>query len=181
MILIIDDNETFCRLLKRGLEAQSHTVEVAHNSEEALQAVTRYQPDFILLDLRLGDESGLALIEPILALNETSNILVLTGYASLATAVQAIKLGANNYLSKPLDAKRVHHALSDMKKGTVLDNSSLNELPEDHITLKSLEWEYIQQVLLENKGNISVTARQLNIHRRTLQRKLQKHSPSKLV
>jgi len=176
MILIIDDNKTFCRLLKRGLEAQGYSVEASHNSNDALQAVAQYSPDFILLDLRLGDESGLALIEPILTLSENSKILVLTGYASLATAVQAIKLGASNYLSKPVDAKRVHRALLEMND--VNADDLLNEPAQDHITLKSLEWEYIQQVLLENDGNISVTARQLNIHRRTLQRKLQKHSPS---
>lgn len=177
MILIIDDNQTFCRLLKRGLESHGYVVEVRHDSKSSLAAVEQYQPDFVLLDLRLGYESGLALIEPIKAINEETKILVLTGYASLATAVQAIKLGASNYLSKPVDDKRVHRALLEMNSDEEM-RALINEPPQDHITLKSLEWEYIQQVLQENNGNISETARQLDVHRRTLQRKLQKHSPS---
>ena len=121
-----------------------------------------------MLDLRLERESGLQLIEPLLACRPGLRIVVLTGYASLATAVRAVKLGAVDYLAKPVDAAAILRALND---GEAPADESLQFEPTP---LKQLEWEHLQRVLEENGGNISATARQLGMHRRTLQRKLQK-------
>ena len=172
-VLVIDDDKVFCQLVKRGLERQDFVVETAHDESTALATAEKFKADFIFLDLRLGDASGLQLIEPLLEIRGDSKIIVLTGYASLTTAVQAIKLGALNYLAKPVDVATI------LK--TIADPEAAESLPESHeeeelspTSLKRLEWEHIQRVLHENDGNISATARQLNMHRRTLQRKLQK-------
>ena len=171
-VLAIDDDAVFCQLVKRGLERQDYTVEVAHDESSALENAKKLHADFVLLDLRLGDASGLQLIEPLLEINPDSKIIVLTGYASLTTAVQAIKLGAINYLAKPVDVATILKTLADPESAT---DAELVEIEEASPTsLKRLEWEHIQRVLHENDGNISATARQLNMHRRTLQRKLQK-------
>ena len=123
-----------------------------------------------MLDLRLGDDSGIQLIQPLLQIRPDLQIVVLTGYASLSTAVQAIKLGAINYLAKPVNVQSILKAFEDEPPEEVADeNEEFSPTP-----LKQLEWEHIQRVLDENEGNISSTARQLGMHRRTLQRKLQK-------
>lgn len=170
-VLVIDDDPVFCQLVSRGLEKHGYQVASAGSSAQALQQAQQDRPDHILLDLRLAADSGLQLIEPLLKLNANSNIIVLTGYASLATAVEAIKLGAANYLAKPVDIP----ALLKLLQPVSLDETNVPLEPADSPTsLKRLEWEHIQRVLSENDGNISATARQLNMHRRTLQRKLQK-------
>jgi len=170
-LLVIDDDVVFCQLVKRGLERNGYSVVSAHDEKTALENASIFKPDFILLDLRLGDASGLQLIEPLLKIRKDSQILVLTGYASLTTAVMAIKLGAINYLAKPVDVPAIVNALAGS------ESNGLHKKKIDESTptsLKRLEWEHIQRVLHENGGNISATARQLNMHRRTLQRKLQK-------
>jgi two-component system response regulator RegA len=117
----------------------------------------------------MPDQSGLMLVSKLKALDEHTRIVVLTGYASIATAVEAIKLGATYYLSKPADADDIvaafHHDCGD-------ESASVNEKP---LSVNRLEWEHIHRVLAENDGNISATARVLRMHRRTLQRKLSKH------
>lgn len=171
-ILVIDDDTVFCHLVKRGLERHDYTVEVAHDEPTAINTAENLKADFILLDLRLGDASGLQLIEPLLEIHPDSKIIVLTGYASLTTAVQAIKLGAINYLAKPVDVATILKTLADPESASTADEVEIEETSPT--SLKRLEWEHIQRVLHENDGNISATARQLNMHRRTLQRKLQK-------
>jgi len=129
------------------------------------------------LDLNLGRETSLKLIPLLKASHQNIRILMLTGYASITTAVEAIKLGADNYLAKPSDADEILAALlseNQTKLSTTDDRSKL-----ERMSVRRLEWEHIQKVLQENDGNISATARQLNMHRRTLQRKLQKHPVSK--
>jgi two-component system response regulator RegA len=126
-----------------------------------------------VLDLKLGDENGLRLIPELQALVPEIRVLLLTGYASIATAVEAIKRGAHDYLSKPVDADAVVRALLD--GDTNAGDDELIDAPEAPLALRRLEWEHIQRVLTECDGNISETARRLGMHRRTLQRKLSKH------
>lgn len=171
-VLTIDDDQVFCQLVKRGLERHGYAVIIAHDDSSALQQAKTQAMDFVLLDLRLGDASGIQLIEPLLEINPQSQIIVMTGYASLATAVQAIKLGAVNYLAKPVDIATLLKTLENPE--TTQEQAQTASEEPSPTSLKRLEWEHIQRVLHENDGNISATARQLNMHRRTLQRKLQK-------
>jgi two-component system response regulator RegA len=169
-ILVIDDDEAFCRTLSRSLERHSLQVFAAHSAEEALASAKEHQQDKAVLDLRLGDDSGIQLIRPLLEIAPGMRIVVLTGFASLTTAVQAIKLGAINYLAKPVNVQSILKAFEEEASEEV-DEETADFTPTP---LKQLEWEHIQRVLDENDGNISSTARQLGMHRRTLQRKLQK-------
>ena len=169
-ILVIDDDEAFCRTLSRSLERHSLQVFAAHSAEEALASAKEHQQDKAVLDLRLGDDSGIQLIRPLLEIAPGMRIVVLTGFASLTTAVQAIKLGAINYLAKPVNVQSILKAFEEEASEDV-DEETADFTPTP---LKQLEWEHIQRVLDENDGNISSTARQLGMHRRTLQRKLQK-------
>lgn len=171
-LLIIDDDTTFCNILQRTLTRHGLEVESCNCAIKAIQAIKQFQPEWVVLDLRLGDESGLQLIEPLLKISPKAKILVLTGFSSLATAVQAIKLGAIDYLSKPIEAQAILTAfgLTDTPENRTSDI----DVPTEPVSLKRLEWEHIQRVLKENDGNISNTAKQLGMYRRTLQRKLQK-------
>ncbi len=171
-VLTIDDDEVFCQLVKRGLERHGYAVITANDDSSALEQAKNNAVDFVLLDLRLGDASGIQLITPLLEINPDSQIIVMTGYASLTTAVQAIKLGAVNYLAKPVDIATLLKTLEN-PEATQEEAQAIRDEPSP-TSLKRLEWEHIQRVLHENDGNISATARQLNMHRRTLQRKLQK-------
>ena len=125
-------------------------------------------PEYVVLDLNLAGDSGLMLIPELLTVESAIRIMVLTGYASIATAVEAIKLGAVNYLPKPADADQILAAF------TVNGGDPAMPINARPLSINRLEWEHIQRVLHDNDGNISVTARQLNMHRRTLQRKLAK-------
>ncbi|MEI8670112.1 response regulator [Pseudoalteromonas sp. B131b] len=166
-LLIIEDDINLASTLARRLTKQSFTCEVAHNQSDALLAARKLLPDFVLLDMKLGDDNGLTLIKPLRSLLPQTHIVLLTGFASIATAVEAMRLGANDYLTKPVDMATLLKALNtEPVASNVIDDAVMS--PE------RLEWEHIQQVLHSNNGNVSVTARQLNMHRRTLQRKLQK-------
>lgn len=166
--LIIDDDEIFSATLQRALQQREYEAETAADGSTGLLKARRIKPDRIILDMKLGRESGLALIEPLLAANPNSRILLLTGYSSISTAVKAMRLGAFNYLCKPARANEILNAFEDSNPST--------DIPEDdHApSVKRLEWEHIQRVLDDHDGNISATARALGMHRRTLQRKLQK-------
>ena len=168
-LLLIDDDEVFVRVMARALGARGYTVATAHDAASATAAARRDQPRFAVLDLKLGADNGLALIPQLLAAAPGVRILLLTGYASIATAVEAIKRGAHDYLAKPVDADAVVRALGD-------DDASDDALstPDATPRLKRLEWEHIQRVLTDCEGNISEAARRLGLHRRTLQRKLAK-------
>src|SRR5690554_3456764 len=174
-ILIIDDDENFTQVLSRSLERQQYTTAVANNCADALSQSATFKPDWIILDLRLEHESGLTLIPSLVKHNPSCRIVVLTGYASIPTAVEAIKLGAHNYLHKPVNLQDLIAAFADDADSKNTDENSSSE--SEVMSMQRLEWEHIQRVLAENEGNISATARALNMHRRTLQRKLQKHAP----
>ncbi|MGB1029459.1 MAG: response regulator transcription factor [Pseudoalteromonas marina] len=167
-LLIIEDDINLASTLARRLTKQGFTCDVAHNQSDALLCARQLVPDSILLDMKLGDDNGLMLIKPLRNLLENTHIVLLTGFASIATAVEAMRLGANDYLTKPIDMATLLKALNN-------ETSELQTSIDDAVmSPERLEWEHIQQVLHSNNGNISVTARQLNMHRRTLQRKLQK-------
>jgi two-component system response regulator RegA len=173
-LLIVDDDATFVRVLTRALTSRSFEVISASNADEARTLARRHQPRHCVLDLKLGEENGLRLIPELHELVPDMRILLLTGYASIATAVEAIKRGAHDYLSKPVDADAVVRALLDGDSAQQGDEDVL-DAPEAPLALRRLEWEHIQRVLTESDGNISETARRLGMHRRTLQRKLSKH------
>ncbi|MCW4151936.1 response regulator transcription factor [Halomonas sp. 18H] len=167
-LLVIDDDEMFCHVMHRAMSRRGYEVLVARDGEKALQLVREYRPQEATLDLKLEHESGLRLLPEILSLVPECRIIVLTGYSSIATAVEAIKLGAVNYLCKPVDGDDVMAALSRNEGDPAAD---VAEAPP---SINRLTWEHIQKVLQEHDGNISATARALGMHRRTLQRKLQK-------
>ena len=167
-LLLVDDDVAFCRVLTRALERRGFAVTSAHSSIAAQQAAGADPPEYAVVDLNLAGDSGLLLIPGLLALEPATRILVLTGYASIATAVEAIKLGAVNYLPKPADADQIVAALAATGGAA---GAAINQRP---LSVNRLEWEHIQRVLRDNDGNISATARQLGMHRRTLQRKLAK-------
>jgi two-component system, response regulator RegA len=168
-ILVLDDDITFVEVLGRALRKRGHTVLQAHTIESALTQATAAPPEFAVVDMKISQESGLDCIAPLLALNPLMRILILTGYSSVATAVAAIKIGAFDYACKPLDADEIL-----LKLGLGQAPGSTTPLPAAPLSVDRLEWEHIQRVLSENDGNISATARSLGMHRRTLQRKLQK-------
>lgn len=167
-ILVVDDDMVHAQALARALRRRGHVAETAGDAGAALAAVAATAYDALILDLRLGTESGLHLIAPLRAARPAMRILLLTGYASIATAVEAIKLGATHYLAKPAGAAEILAALG---RNTGDADAALPEAP---LSVDRLEWEHIQKVLAEHEGNLSATARALKMHRRTLQRKLAK-------
>ena len=167
--LIIDDDAIFNAVLVRTLERRGHTARGAADPAAALAIAAEITPARVLLDLNLNGSSGLALIPQLLAINPACRIVVLTGYASIATAVDAIKLGAVQYLAKPVEIEAILAAFEGDD-----DHDHDLAVPDEPLSVDRLEWEHIQRVLNENDGNISATARALKMHRRTLQRKLSK-------
>ena len=171
-LLLVEDDAVFARVISRALQQRHYQVSHAGNNADARALLRVAVFDAAILDLNLGDETSLCLIEPLKQRHPQIRILVLTGYASIATAVEAIKLGADNYLTKPADTEEILSALSaSQHPGAAL---SIDPAKLEPMSVRRLEWEHIQKVLQENNGNISATARQLKMHRRTLQRKLQK-------
>ncbi len=165
-LLVIDDDPVFNRVLSRALAQRGFSVYSAHDQAGALLLADEHEPEFVVLDLNLDGESGLKLIGPLLGINPNARILVLTGYASIATAVNAVKLGAVQYLAKPAEVDAIVKALK-------ADEAAIEEsFGSEPLSVDQLEWEHIQRVLAEHAGNISATARALKMHRRTLQRKL---------
>ncbi|GAB2179881.1 response regulator transcription factor [Denitratisoma sp. agr-D3] len=167
-ILLVDDDPVFRQVMARAMVRRGYEVLEAADGAQALALAQEHGPELVLLDLKLAQDSGLMLIESLLALDPQTRIVMLTGYASIATAVEAIKLGAIHYLTKPVDADQVLAAF-----GRIEGRADI-PLAGDPLPVDRLEWEHIQRVLTEQGGNISATARALKMHRRTLQRKLSK-------
>ncbi|WP_265943217.1 response regulator transcription factor [Dechloromonas sp. A34] len=169
LTLVIDDDPSFNAILVRTLERRGHPAQGVLNPGDALAAASQTLAGRVVLDLNLNGSSGLALIPPLLAINPDCRIVVLTGYASIATAVDAVKLGAVQYLAKPVEIEAILAAFE------ADDSPNIDQPASDEpLSVDRLEWEHIQRVLNENDGNISATARALKMHRRTLQRKLSK-------
>ena len=170
-LLIVEDDADFAAALSRAMQKRGAEVALAHDSVEAHAMAERFVPSHAVVDLKLPGESGLKVVEQLAARTPAPAIVVLTGYASIATAVEAVRLGARHYLAKPADADEILAALLRDQPDAELD---VNPEP---LTVARLEWEHIQKVLSEHDGNISATARALKMHRRTLQRKLDKNPP----
>lgn len=167
-ILLVDDDPLFRQVLARALGRRGYAVSTAGSVDEAMQLVAEAAPEYAVVDLKMPGDSGLVLIKALIELDPNTRIVMLTGYASIATAVEAIKLGAVHYLVKPADAEQILAALGRSEGDA--------EVPvaEEPLSVNRLEWEHIQRVLAQHDGNISATARALKMHRRTLQRKLDK-------
>lgn len=169
-ILVVDDDEIFCSVLARTLERRGLKVVTACSLAEAEKALVEEDPGFAVVDLRIGSESGLTLVRELAERQPPVQSVVLTGYGSIATAVEAIKLGAVQYLTKPVEVNEIIAALQGEQPASRVAE---DEAPKP-LSVRRAEWEHIQRVLANHDGNISATARALGIHRRTLQRKLRK-------
>jgi len=167
-ILLVDDDSAFTSVMERGFLRRDFSVRCCANASDALAACAQYAPTHILLDLNMPGTSGLVVLPQLLQLAPQAKLVVLTGYSSIATAVEATKAGAVNYLCKPATIDEILAAFEGDEVTVPV------EVPADPISVERLEWEHIQRVLQDNDGNISATARALGMHRRTLQRKLQK-------
>lgn len=166
--LLIDDDAAFLEVLQRALNRQGIGAIGAHSHAEALHALDENSFHKCVLDLNLAGESGLQLLPELLARQPSLEIVVLTGYGSIATAVEAMRRGAVNYLCKPVTVQQLISGFAAL--------AASPDLRPEPPSVEEMEWEHIQRVLNEHEGNVSATARALHMHRRTLQRKLQKHS-----
>lgn len=172
-ILLVDDEEVFRRRLAQAFSRRGFTVYEAGDFDAAVAVLNESSPELALIDLRMPGRSGLELVAEAKRLRPEIKIVVLTGYGSIATASQAIKLGALYYLPKPADVDEILNAFAK-------DEELAITIGPEELTPPSLarvEWEHIQRVLADCDGNISEAARKLNIHRRSLQRKLFKYAP----
>ncbi|SON58059.1 Response regulator PrrA [Hartmannibacter diazotrophicus] len=167
-LLIVEDDVAFARTLQRSFERRNYHVRVSHTLDEAVAALKQETPGFAVVDLKLAGDSGLKCVKLLHQQDEDMRIVVLTGFASIATAVEAIKLGACHYLAKPANTDDIEAAFARA------DGDEAVKLTERPTSLKNLEWERIHETLVETGFNISETARRLGMHRRTLARKLEK-------
>jgi two-component system response regulator RegA len=170
-ILVTDDDTPYRSRLCRALRDRGHEVDEAATCAEALNTAARFAPDHAVLDLRLPDGTGLELLAGLLGAHPNLRCVVLTGYGSIATAVEAVRAGAVDYLSKPADADEILRAFDP--------DSETGPAESDAPTLHRVEWEHIQRVLADCGGNVSQAARVLGVHRRTLQRKLATRPPAR--
>ena len=167
-LLIVEDDDIFARTLRRSFERRGYAVRVAASPDEAEALLAHWRPAYAVVDLKLGNASGLTCVRMLRAADSAMRIVVLTGFASIATAVEAIKLGASYYLAKPSNTDDIEAAF-DRAEGNV--DTPLDARPS---SIKTVEWEHIHQTLVEANFNISEAARRLGMHRRTLARKLEK-------
>ncbi len=174
-IILVDDEDHFRDRLARAFTNRGYTVLQAAAVDEALIKIRDNQPELALVDLKMPGKSGLDLIREAKKIQPAIKIVVLTGYGSIATATEAIKLGANYYLPKPADVDDILHAFEKDA-----EHAESPEKPEFEVpSLARAEWEHIQRVLNDCDNNITAAAQKLGIHRRTLQRKLYKYAPKK--
>ncbi len=167
-LLIVDDDAILRYSLVRAFSRYGFEMFEAGSMSEAQQNIKKHDIQWVVLDLKLGSESGLAVAQWMLQEKQDIQIVIITGYASVSTAVEAIKIGVKNYLIKPTSVEDIIQAFESHELNA---HQSIKQQP---MSPKRLEWEHIQKVLLEYNGNVSQAARALNMHRRTLQRKLQK-------
>lgn len=167
-LLIIEDDAVFARTLARSFERRGYVVEMLNGPEEVEATARAFAPTRAVVDLRLGGSSGLVCVKQLHDLDPTMRIVVLTGFASISTAVEAVKLGATNYLMKPANTDDIEAAFDRV------DGDVDTELKARPTSIKTLEWEHIHQTLADTNYNLSEAARRLGLHRRTLARKLDK-------
>jgi len=168
-LLLVDDDQALCSVLAGALQRRGYEVTVAHDYQSALAAATGNPPAFAVVELKVPGGSGLCLVKKLVDLDRHTRVVMLTGYGSIATAIEATKLGAHYYLTKPANAEDIVAAL---RRDGELQPAPAYERP---LSVRRLEWEHINSLLSRNNGNVSATARLLRMHRRTLQRKLSKH------
>ena len=169
-LLIVDDDTPFRDRLSRSMQQKGFIVEKFSNYKDSLSRIMEKNFDFAIVDMRLEDGSGLELIKKIKINSPSTKSLLLTAYGNIATAVAAIKSGAIDYLPKPADIDQIYDALTSSKE-------ILPPPPENPMTADRIRWEHIQRVFIQCNRNVSETARRLRMHRRTLQRILNKHAP----
>ncbi len=168
LLLIVEDDESLTRTLKRSFERRGYRVLTAVDHDTVVATLAAESPHYAIVDLKLNGASGLACVQTLHAHDSRMRIVVLTGFASIATAVEAIKLGACHYLAKPSNSDDIEKAFGKTEGDA---DVALTSRPT---SIKTLEWERIHQTLVDTEFNISEAARRLGIHRRTLARKLQK-------
>jgi two-component system response regulator RegA len=171
--MVVDDDATFRGRLAKALAVRGHETLEAADATLAVAAAREHRPDRVILDLRMPGISGLDLITDLMEFDPDIHILVLTGYGSIATAVEAVRRGAIDYLNKPVDAEQILQAFE--REGETVQVA----VPEEAPSLARVEWEHVQRTLVDCGGNISQAARKLGIHRRSLQRKLGKLPPNR--
>jgi two-component system response regulator RegA len=169
-LLIVEDDKSFLQRLARAMEGRGFTVATAESVAEGLMQLETGSPAFAVVDMRLGDGNGLEVISALKRRRPDARALILTGYGNIATAVNAVKMGAVDYLAKPVDADDVVAAL------LALDGNPAQP-PENPMSADRVRWEHIQRIYELCSRNVSETARRLNMHRRTLQRILAKRAP----
>ncbi|WP_141332689.1 response regulator transcription factor [Myxococcus sp. AB025B] len=174
-LLLVDDDATLRERLARAFRERGWEVTTAGDYDEALTAAKRESPEYAVVDLRMPGRSGLEVVKDLLAVDASTKAIVLTGYGSIATTVDAIRLGAVNYLPKPADVDDILAAFARASGEPSLAAPETFEAP----SLARAEWEHIHRVLADCAGNISEASRKLGIHRRSLQRKLQKYPPAR--
>jgi len=176
-VLIVDDDATFRERLVRAFERRGLDARGAADGAEALALAEADSPELAVVDLRMPESHGLDVVKGLLAIDNTTRVVVLTGYGSIATAIEAMRLGAVHYLQKPADAEQILAALRgagrEPEPATTAPRDPLGEA--DVPSLARVEWEHIQRVLQDCDQNVSRAARLLGLHRRSLQRKLGKH------
>ena len=172
-ILLVDDDENFRERMARALRDRGHEVRTASGPDDAIRMATEESPECAVVDLRMPGGSGLDVVSALRTIDPATTVVVLTGYGSIATAMEAVRRGALHYLQKPVDADEL---LAAFARGGMLP---ADELPEEPAapSLARAEWEHIQRVLADAGGNVSEAARRLGLHRKSLQRKMQKHPP----
>jgi two-component system response regulator RegA len=173
LVLIVEDDERLRLRLAKALDLRGFDVRVAASAAEAEAALAVETPECVVLDLKMPDGTGLDLIPRFKQADPETRIVVLTGYGSIATAMEAVRRGATDYLTKPADADDIVAAFGRT------ESSNGADAPFRPMSLDRVEWEHINRVLLETQHNISEAARRLGIHRRSLQRKLAKHPPAR--
>ncbi len=176
-ILLVDDDRIFRDRLARSFQLRGYDVRVASTYDEAIAEAEADSPEFAVVDLKMPGKSGLEVVRDLRKIDSATMVLVLTGYGSIATAVDAVKLGASNYLPKPADVDDIISAFARGETPALEPSPKTYQAP----TLARAEWEHIHRVLSDCGGNISEAARRLNIHRRSLQRKLQKYAPEEIA
>ncbi len=173
-ILIVDDDETFRQRLARAFRDRAYEVHTAASHDEAIARAREESPQFAVVDLRMPGKSGLEVVRDLKAIDPHTKIVVLTGYGSIATALDAVRVGATHYLSKPADADDLISAFARDEKPPLTPSE---DFPAP--SLARAEWEHINRVLSDCAGNISEAARRLSMHRRSLQLKLRRYPPRK--
>jgi two-component system, response regulator RegA len=167
-ILVVEDDDVFRSILVRALEARGYDVRGVADAKSAIAIARTDSPEMAIVDLRLNDESGLEVVRELKTIDASTAIVVLTGYGSIATALESVRLGAVHYLTKPTDPDRI---LAAFERGLA---ARPRDLPLDTPSLARVEWEHLQRVLTDCNGNVSEAARVLGMHRKSLQRKLAK-------